>query len=296
MVCVNNKRNQTEDYIHFEENKIKKFYPSNVRLVVYNGIFYGLSNIAIVYASDPKLTPIIVQAIFSGLGILPSCVLTKFYLKKNIRYNYKYIILSLMCVIASLLISIIPEYHNFQFDTFYWSMIFIFGIFCRTLSAIYQEKYFMITKDYTSHNKIINLFYARISQFITICLFFILGYILDYPNDHAPDDLYGSLLLYVSFGKTGILLQVFIIAYFLFCGFSIYLNSISVNYNMVACVSISPTAVIFFTIFPEILVNTIVYPVYITIPALGLSICSIYFWYLGESFFKNPQQNELIHV
>jgi hypothetical protein len=81
--------------------------------------------------------------------------------------------------------------------------------------------------------------------------------------------------------KAAILFHSFILAYFLFLGFSIWLNTISSNYVMVASIIITPLVAIFFEIFHK-LVSTTYFPLWIIIPSLLLSIVSTILWIYGE--------------
>jgi hypothetical protein len=63
---------------------------------------------------------------------------------------------------------------------------------------------------------------------------------------------------------------------------AIYLNAQSANYYMVSGMMITPIVVLFFTIFPS-LNSGLDYPLYISIPCVGLNTASLITWWYWEN-------------
>jgi len=101
-------------------------------------------------------------------------------------------------------------------------------------------------------------------------------------NTDTPGlSMLNSLKILFSDIKAALIFQGFVASYFMFLGFSIYLNTISSNYIMIACAVITPLVMIFFIIFKNIMPG-IIFPLYVVIPSLVLSVISAFLWIKGE--------------
>lgn len=244
------------------------------------GIFTGLSSVLFIYSANPARTPIIIQLVLNGLNIIYSFILTKYYLKKDVKYNNLYCYLSIISLFASIAISIIPI-DDISFSSAIWPIMFIFSQIFRVLGNITQEKAFMIDNDYSFHNKFHNITYSRLVQFIVVLMFFWLELFIGYESSFEP--LKESFRLIKVTDTNFILLEVFVAIAIVFNIVIGWLNSISVNYSTIALTLVSPVVGTFFSLFPQ-LNNGNHFPFYITIPALALNLLSSYMWQKGEKY------------
>lgn len=247
--------------------------------MIFSGIFMGFSSLFVVYSSNPERTPIVFQLILNGITIVPSFLLTKYYLQKQVDYNKKYCILSLVTLLISIGISIIPIDSDVNFDTVLWPIIFLLSIIFRVIGYILQEKYFMVTEDRSTYNKLYNIVFCRFVQLIVTLLCFWFDVVIGYSTTFDPltDDFNKLKNADTNF----ILLEVFVISTVFFCVIAGYLNSISTNYSSVALTLVTPVVGMFFSIFPQ-LNDGKNYPLYITIPSLFFNLLSSYCWMKGE--------------
>lgn len=252
--------------------------PSGRTIMVVSGTFMSVSSLFMIYSSNPERTPIILQLILNGLNIIPSFLLTKYYLKKDVNYNKKYCFWSIVTLIMSIVISIIPM-TDFDFDSVIWPLIFLVSQIFRVAGYILQEKYFMVTNDRSARNKLYNIAYCRFVQLIVTLMLFWLDVVMGYDSSFDPlvsdfEEINGNNTQFL-------LLELFVFSTILFCIVAGYLNSISTNYSSVALTLVTPIVGLFFSLFPN-LNDGNNYPLYITIPSLALNLISTFLWMKGE--------------
>jgi hypothetical protein len=247
-------------------------------IMVMSGTFMGVSSLFMIYSSNPERTPIILQLILNGLNIIPSFLFTKYYLKKNVNYDKKYCFWSIVTLIMSIVISIIPI-TDFDFDSVIWPLIFLISQIFRVVGYILQEKYFMITNDRSTRNKLYNIAYCRFVQLIVTLMLFWLDVVMGY--DPTFDPLISDFKQMNGSNTEFVLLELFVLSTIFFCIVAGYLNSISTNYSSVALTLVTPVVGLFFSLFPN-LNDGNHYPLYITIPSLTLNLVSTFLWMKGE--------------
>jgi hypothetical protein len=109
---------------------------------------------------------------------------------------------------------------------------------------------------------------------------FWIEYVIGYSN-HPWKDFSHSVDMFLNAKMQFWFLQSFIFSFIILYAVSIYLNSISTNYNMITAVATNPATAIFFTVFPQFN-DGIVIPIEYVIPGLICSVLSVIFWILGE--------------
>jgi hypothetical protein len=201
-----------------------------------------------------------------------------------VHYDKRFIIPSLILLFASLGISAIPLSDNWTNMTILWLSLYLLGVISRSIYCVFQEKYMTDSQDASLTNKIAIMFYTRFVHMFVILPFFWLEYVIGY-NNSPIQSLGNSFLIFFTKIKEAFILEGFIVSYLIFYIFSVYLNSMSSNYNMIASVAITPSVGIFFTIFDD-LNPGIKYPIYIVIPGLVCSVGSIILWLLGEKVIR----------
>lgn len=258
------------------------------------GLFDALTGVFIVYSSDAKRTPVIMQSILAGSTIFPSIICTKFLIKKkgDISFNNKYVYISLIFLAIGVGIACIPEFEKSHWKptNILWILFYTCGIICRSLYNVLQEKYIEIDGD-TIRNKFNVLFWTCIFQLGFVVLFFwvdMVPYVGMSTDGNFISHLRSSFQCY--FGKcnyTFMLETLFVFGYTMSYVSAIYLNADSANYNMIAVTLITPTVAIFFTIIPS-LNSGLHYPIYITIPSILCCTTSLFIWgYWENKYFKH---------
>ncbi len=121
--------------------------------------------------------------------------------------------------------------------------------------------------------------YTNLMQLAFIIAFFWIDIPLGYGD--SGTEFLKSLKMMFNDSYSALLLQGFILAYFIFLGLSIYVNSISTNYNMIVTIMTTPAVALFFTIFSS-LNPGIEFSWVIVITSLVCSLASIILWFLGE--------------
>jgi len=276
-------------YLCKVRNNIRR--PKNLWTLIIAGIFNGLMSVSLIYSSDPTRTPVVLQSILSGIVILPSVVWTKLILNKKVSYTGKYTIPSIISLILAVTISTIPLYTDWQWSSGIWILVFITGTIFRSLFNIFQEKYFIDTKDTSLNNKITNVFYIRLIHFLVTVSFFWLEFLIGYTNNPLHDFV-ASMHTFIKNPIQMGLLEGFVLSYIILYILGAYLNTISANYNMITAVAATPANAVFFTIFSK-LNPGIQYPLYIIIPSLLLAMASIMLWVKGENNDSKEQQLSL---
>lgn len=271
------KLKDTNEY--FVCGKIKK----NELLItlVLAGFFCALMCISKIYASDPlRVSPIIQSTLVSSLVIF-SFIFSKLLLNKKTEYNYYYIIPSILTLLCSILMPLIYELlQGNAKGKILWVLCYLFGVICRSLYTVFQEKYFIQSNEFGLINKIKLLFYVNLFAFIICLPFYFLEYIWGKSSEPMKDMLESLITLFTNLEAT-LIFHGFILSFFVFLAFSTYLNTISSNYIQISCSVVTPIIMIIFTIFPN-LVPGIVYPFIISIPALFFSLISAFLWICGE--------------
>lgn len=252
--------------------------------IFWSGFFSALMSLLKTYSSHPERTPPVMQSILAGISILPNVLFTKIILHKNVYYDKRFIIPSLILLFASLGISAIPLSDNWNNMTILWISLYLLGVASRSVYCVLQEKYMTDSQDASLNNKIVIMFYTRFVHMFVILPFFWLEYVIGY-NDSPFHSLGDSFVVFFTKLKEAFILEGFIVSYLIFYIFSVYLNSMSSNYNMIASVAITPSVGIFFTIFDD-LNPGIKYPIYIVIPGLVCSVGSIILWLIGEKVIR----------
>jgi heme/copper-type cytochrome/quinol oxidase subunit 4 len=249
-----------------------------VKIMQYSGCFMSISTILLIYSSNPERTPIVFQLILNGLNIVVSFIFTRYYLKKNVTYNTTYCCWSIVALILSIVLSLIPIDLP-DFDSVIWPVVFLVSQITRVFGYILQEEYFIFTNDRSNGNKFYNITYTRFIQLIVTLALFWLDLFVGYEKSFNP--LKESFKTIVEFDMNFILLELFVISTIIFCVVSGYLNSISTNYSSVALTLVTPVVGVFFSLFPS-LNDGEKYPLYITIPSLILNLISSVLWMKGE--------------
>jgi hypothetical protein len=252
------------------------------KTVILSGIFNALMSIILVYCSNPARTPVIIQSIFTGLVILPSVLFTRIVLKKQVVYDKRFIIPSLLLLAASIAIPIagMGAEGTWASSNIYRSSDNLFGVVFRSYFSILQEKYFVETQDGSIENKLSLTFYTRLVQLVVVLACCWLEWVVGY-TDH-PITAFGESFMAMWTQAIGAaLLQGFIAAYLINYVLSIYLNAISTNYSMIISTAVTPALALFFVIIPS-LNNGPKCSVAFVLPALACSITSAVLWILGE--------------
>lgn len=290
-------------YIVISIIKLKKlFIPEKRHLLtlVKSGAGSAAASLFLAYSVNPERTPIIIQTVISGLIILPSVAFTKLILSKIVHYNLKFIIPSLILSALALGISAIPIIMDSVSKSTSWNPIgivwilaFLIGIALTSLFNIYQEKYLTETGDGQILNKVTVVFISRLVQLICIGILFWIEYIpyINYEGNPSTQFV-ESIQTFFSFKIEFWLMQIFIFAFLILYSLSVYLNSISTNYNMISMAATNPCIALFFTVF-SFLNPGIKFPIYVTILSLLCSGVSILLWIKGETKVKYQVISEI---
>lgn len=264
--------------MYLTKGKIKS--PSHKKTIIIAGFLNALMSICFIYSANPLRTPVVIQSIFLGLAIIPTVFLRKFLIKKKIIYNKKFSIPSILLLFLSVMISTIPLYSEPFSKQSFWIIGYMWAIFLLSVDNTIQEKYITDTNDTSLLNKITLAFYTSVCQFCTLLSLFWVEYIFGYFDD--PLDAFMNSF-YTFFGdiKYFLLLELFILDCLALYLLSIYLNSISTNYNLVLTNVTNQSVAIFFAIFPN-LNKGLKYPLYITIPDLFINLIGVVLWIKGE--------------
>lgn len=283
MTFRNRKRKYAYESINYNARHVYNISKKSLLVLILAGLFSALMGVTKIYAANPKRTPPVMQSILAGLAILPSVIFTKFILKKNVGYKKKFIFPSLFFLLLSILIPIIDMKveDDWTVYTFLWISLYTSGVIFRSLFNILQEKFFILEDDTSNQSKITAIFYTNIAQIIFILLLFWIELLIGDTEDYINDFFYSFYQMFCDL-TAGLLLQAFIVAYLIFIGFSIYINSISTNYNMIVTIATTPAIALFFTIF-SYLNPGVHFSWPIVIISLLCSIISIILWMLGEN-------------
>lgn len=250
------------------------------------GIFSSLMCVSKVYASNPTLVSPIIQSTLVSATVFFSFIFSKLLLQKETTYNYLYLSYSAIALIGSILLPLIYGliYLNVGGHGL-WILCYVFGVACRSIFPVLQEKYFIQTNEFSTKNKMKVLFYVNTIQLLGIVPAYGLEYV--FGNSASPfDELLSSTMILFTNAKASLIFHGFVLTYFSFLAFSIYLNTISSNFIMIACAIVTPAVMTIFIFFQNIMPG-IRYPLYVVLPSLVLSIISAMLWVMGE---RNKQK------
>lgn len=252
--------------------------PANFGTIIASGFFLALATLCMLYAANPKRTPIMLQVILISLLLMFSYFLRKKFINRVIVYDLRYIIISAILIGISILLCSIPIATHFTTHNVIWIPLFLIGVISLSAYNVAQERY--LTEDASFGNKITLLFYSKLFEFGMIIGLSWLELFIGY-EDNPIQVFKDSAIKFVTDFRAFLLLQGFILAYLFAFFLATYLNSISTNYNMFTIIIANPLIIIFFTIFKQF--NTgIVYSLWIIIPAILLNIIGIVTWVKGE--------------
>ena len=259
--------------------------PQYPKLIIKIGFFSTIMSVTMVYASNPTRTPAVIQSILVATCIIPSVVATKLILNKKVTYKFWYIIPSVLLLIISVSLSIIPITSSWSKMAIIWILIYFSGVVARSVYNVYQEKYMRESKQLDWKTKVEVAFYGRLVQFLFLLPCFGLEYWIGYDPKHPWDAFKEDFIESFTKGKYMGLLQLYMGAYIIMYIMSIHLNSISTNYNMILVVATNPVVGLFYTLFPQFNPG-IQYPIWIVITTMiGISI-SVFLWFMGEKHEK----------
>jgi hypothetical protein len=268
--------------LYLNDWKIKKPKKEHIITIIKAGSFDALMSLSFIYSANPSRTPIIFQSILLGLTIIPSVLMTRYILKKQVEYKKKFIIPSILCLIISIIIAIVPMISASQLSSrSYWIIGYIVAVFFLAISNIMQEKYAIDTNDSSLKNRMCLAFYTSLTQLIIlICLCWIdqfLGY-----NTNSFAMYAESFFMFFSTFANWFTLELLIFDCLLLYFLTIWLNSMSTNYNMILTNLTNQSVAIFFSVFSSL--NTgYKHPPYITIVCLLLNCLSVCLWVKGEN-------------
>jgi MFS family permease len=258
---------------------------SYVLTLVIAGVISGLMVAAKTYASNPILVSPVIQSTLVSSTVVFSFIFSKLFLNKETKYNYVYIAYSILALVGSILL---PLVYSFIVEEvkghILWVLLYLFGVICRSVFPVFQEKYFIQSGEYGTLSKIKLLFYVNTIQLIVVIPVYGFEYVIG--DSTTPGlELLDSLKILFTVTEPSLAFHGFIVSFFMFLGFAIYLNTISSNYIMIACAVITPVVMIFFIIFKNIMPG-IIFPLYVVLPSLALSVTSAVLWILGEGSHK----------
>ncbi|MBA3751167.1 MAG: hypothetical protein H0X03_09825 [Nitrosopumilus sp.] len=237
---------------------------------------------------------------FLGLAIISSIIFSKILLNKTIAYNWPYAIISMLCLMASVAIAIVPliTITNLNGSTIGWIFMFLFGVFAYSLTNVLQEKFIRESQGQLFVNKIYLAFTSSICQFITIIVFSWLDLFIGYSTDgFTTFDLFkNSFNTMVTDLWALLVLQIFIVLWFCLFILALFLNEISTNYTMILTNITNQSVALFFIIFPG-LNHGLKYPLFITLSSLATSFISVLFWVNAEKVIdENTSDEEKMNI
>ena len=262
-------------------SKFRLSKPRQYRLIFASAVCNSMITVCFIYSASPMRTPVVIQTIFLGLTIIPSSLLTKFYLKKPVEYRAVFLVLSLSLLAVSVVLSIIPlimdtEHSSGENGVSWWIAGYLCGVLFLSFDNILQEKYAMVTDDLNIKNRLSFAFYSSLTQLaILLCLFWI-DPILGYTDDSFGAFIESAKFVFTSAAHFFTIESIFIDFVILYV-MSICLNSISANYNMILTNLTNQSIAIFYLIFPA-LNHGIKHKWYFAVPSLVCNIVSVVLW------------------
>ena len=211
-------------------NRFRIRIPNEKLTVFLCGLFGALMTIFYVYSADPNRTQPVMQIILMGLRIIPSVVFTKIILeqKKN-KYEIKFILPSMLFLLISIGLTMIPLRSSFSIDSIIWIGMFLTSVIFAALYSIYQEKYIADTRDDSTPNKMVLIFWTRLIQLIAIILCFWLEFVIGHKTHHPFNAFMDSCNQFLKISKNFVVLELGIVAYLISYVASTYLLIISVK-------------------------------------------------------------------
>ena len=254
--------------------------PTQIRTIIIAGSFNALMSICFIYSANPVRTPVVIQSIFLGLAIIPTVFFRKIILNKIITYNKYLIIPSIILLIASVIISVVPLVGKSEFAASFWILMYLGAIILLSFDNVMQEKYVSDTADTSFVNKISFVLFSSIFQLITLVIFFWVELLFGY-TDRPFAVFLDSFHTYITNWSNFLVLELFILDCLILYLLCVYLNSLSTNFNMIVTNVTNQSVAIFFAIFPN-LNHGIHHPLYIIIICLCCNLVSVVLWIFGE--------------
>jgi hypothetical protein len=272
------------------------------KIIMAIGISNAAMSIFFFFSANSMRTPVVIQSVFLGLAILSSIFFSKLLLHKRIEYNYPFTIISILFLLGSIGIAIIPIMTETNVDkanfTIGWIFMFMFGVFSYSLTNVLQEKYIRDSDDDSFDNKIFMALASMGFQFLTIITFSWTDLFIGYKSpNHTSFELFQESFNTMTTNVWAfVLLQIFILLWFLLFIIAVFLNEISTNYTMILTNITNQSIALFFIIFPH-LNKGIRFPLYITLSSLATSFISVVFWINAEKVIDdNPNKEEEINI
>lgn len=261
-------------------SKGKPKLPQYKTTILFCGIFNALMAMFLMYSANPMRTPIIMQTILAGIPVIPGFILRKFLVDRIVIYDKKYILGSLSLITISLGLSTIPLTSNWNYHSIIWIIVFTFGIIFQSTYNVLQERYMKKVDDDSFLNKVTLIFYTRVIEFIILLSFSWIEIYVGYQSNPIMA-FFESFNRFLTDFVSMALLEGFVLAYLCSYLMSVYLNSISVNYNMLTPIISNPIVAMFYTIFKEYN-NGIQYPIWLVLIILASSVAGLIVWIKGE--------------
>lgn len=259
-------------------------HKDNLLLLISTGVTNSLMSLCLLYAANPVRTPVLIQSVFLGLAIIPSVIFTRYILQKNVMYVWHVTASSMLLLSASIMCAVIPtvKNHAFSVNNVMWIILYMCGVILLSLTNILQEKYVMVTCD-TFENKIKLAFYAGFFQVLTVLLLCWLDLFLGYSDSayYAFTNFTESGLVFFTDLPKFFMIQLFVFDCLALYLLSIYLNTISTNYNMILTNLTNQSVALFFTIFPQFNDGIHVSPVFVVV-SLIFNVGAVILWVKGE--------------
>lgn len=268
-----------------KNNSFHNAYPDHLLLLVTIGLANGFLNLCLLYASNPIRTPVLIQSILLGLMIFPSVLFTKIILNKNVQYILHIVCASMIFLIASIFCAVIPTVkgETFNSNNVFWILVYFLGVVLISFTNILQEKYTIITEN-TFESKTKMMFYSGIFQLLAVILLFWLDFLFGYSDSvkFAFGNFTESWETFTSEPLQFWSIQIFTVNNTILVILSVYLNSISTNYNMLLTNLINQSVALFFTIFPQWNTGIKTSPVFVVVSLLFNAV-SVFLWVKGET-------------
>lgn len=261
------------------------------RYIFLSGLIMSISNICVIFSANPTRTPVILQSILLGLIVIPSAIFTKIFLKKKVHYNIKFIIPSIILLIAGILLPFINTAVEWGANNVAWIVLYTIGVVALSLTAVVNEKYYMTTNK-TINNVILLGTLSRLVQTLCLISFLWVEYILGYTNSPILS-FKDSILTFVSDITSAMLFELLVISCFIYYLLTLKINATSSNIMLLLTTIINPIMAIFYTIFSKFNPG-IHYPIYIIIISLLCNIIGVILWIKGEISYDEQEKIELL--
>jgi hypothetical protein len=271
------------------------------------GFLGALYSIILVYTSNPVRTPIVFQAVFSGLLPVLTIVFSKIIVKRkrNVKFVNRYVVCSILLLACSIILTAVIQAIRSVWDgySFLWMICYFSGICALSLYNTSQEKY-MELNGFSLNNQFTILFWLSFYKVITLVFLFWIDLIPWFGYSHFDTFLPNSLSFMVCIAgiTCKATLPVFIAFILAIIGSyvsGVYLNTHSASFNMLAITLISPIVILFFQFVPSLNQGD-QFPIYIVIPVIILNMMSILIWQYWDLFIMRPaltlsDQEDSIH-